>query len=40
MALEKKAKLTGESGVWELQDGVWIKDMATYKIKREGIDSF
>lgn len=40
MALEKKAKLSGESGVWELQDGVWIKDMATYKIKREGVDSF
>lgn len=37
-ALLKKELLRGESGVWNLSEGIWIKKMATFKIKREGIE--
>ncbi len=39
VALTKKGNLQSEGGVWNLQDDVWIKDMSTYKIKREGIEA-
>lgn len=38
VALTKKGNLQSESGAWKLQDDVWIKDMATFRIKREGIE--
>jgi len=38
VALTKKSSLQSETGSWKLQDDVWIKDMATFKIKREGIE--
>lgn len=39
VALSKKGSLQSESGLWKLQDDVWLKDMSTYKIKREGIEA-
>ena len=39
LALTKKGTLQSESGSWRLQDDIWIKDMATFKIKREGIEA-
>ncbi|MBC7428929.1 MAG: ABC transporter substrate-binding protein [Bacteriovorax sp.] len=39
VALTKKASLQSESGLFKLQDDVWLKDMSTYKIKREGIEA-
>lgn len=30
--------IVGESGQWSLVDGVWIKKLSTFKIKREGIE--
>lgn len=38
VALSKKGNLQSETGAWKLLDDVWIKDMATFKIKREGIE--
>ncbi|MEA9354997.1 ABC transporter substrate-binding protein [Bacteriovorax sp. PP10] len=38
VALSKKGNLQSETGAWKLQDDIWIKDMATFKIKREGIE--
>jgi ABC-type branched-subunit amino acid transport system substrate-binding protein len=38
VALAKKGNLQSETGAWKLQDDIWIKDMATFKIKREGIE--
>ena len=38
--LSKKKSIIGESGTWNLDDDVWIKDMATFKIKREGVENF
>lgn len=38
LALTKKGSLQSESGAWKLQDDVWIKDMSTFRIKREGIE--
>lgn len=38
VALSKKGTLQSETGAWKLQDDIWIKDMATFKIKREGIE--
>lgn len=38
VALTKKGSLQSETGAWKLQDDIWIKDMATFKIKREGIE--
>lgn len=39
MALTKKESLKSESGIWRLQDDIWLKDMSTFKIKREGIEA-
>ena len=30
--------LKGESGSWVLTEDVWIKQMTTYRLKREGIE--
>lgn len=38
VALTKKGTLQSESGAWKLQDDIWIKDMSTFRIKREGIE--
>ena len=38
VALTKKETLKGENGLWKLQDDIWMKDMSTFKIKREGIE--
>jgi ABC-type branched-subunit amino acid transport system substrate-binding protein len=39
LALTKKGTLHSESGAWKLQDDVWLKDMSTFRIKREGIEA-
>lgn len=39
LALIKKESLKSESGSWKLQDDIWIKDLSTFKIKREGIEA-
>jgi ABC-type branched-subunit amino acid transport system substrate-binding protein len=39
LALTKKGLLVSESGTWKLQDDVWLKDMSTFRIKREGIEA-
>jgi tetratricopeptide (TPR) repeat protein len=39
MTLAKKSGIQGESGSWKLDEDVWLKDMATFKIKRDGVDS-
>ena len=38
LALIKKGSLQSETGKWRLEDGVWIKNMNTFRIKREGIE--
>jgi ABC-type branched-subunit amino acid transport system substrate-binding protein len=38
IALTKKEMLSSASGSWKLIDDVWMKDLGTYKIKREGIE--
>ncbi len=37
LALLNSKKMRGESGIWSLEDDIWIKDMNTYRIKRDGI---
>jgi ABC-type branched-subunit amino acid transport system substrate-binding protein len=39
LALTKKSTLQSESGSWKLQDDVWLKDMSTFRIRREGIEA-
>ncbi|MGZ3808138.1 MAG: ABC transporter substrate-binding protein [Bacteriovorax sp.] len=39
LALGKKGSIQGESGTWKLYDDIWMKDMATFKIKREGVEA-
>lgn len=39
-ALTKKATLVGESGTWKLDEGIWIKNLSLYKIKREGVENY
>lgn len=39
LALAKKASIQGESGLWKLDEDIWVKDMATFKIKRDGIEA-
>lgn len=39
LSLAKKSNIQGESGLWKLEEDVWMKDMATFKIKRDGIES-
>jgi ABC-type branched-subunit amino acid transport system substrate-binding protein len=39
VALEKKETLQGESGNWKLNDGIWIKELSGFKIKRDGVEA-
>lgn len=39
VALAKKELLQSESGKWKLQDDVWLKEMTTFRIRREGIEA-
>ena len=39
LSLSKKQSIQGESGLWKLDEDIWVKDMATFKIKREGIEA-
>lgn len=39
-ALMSKDSLVGESGTWKLSDGVWIKGLSMFKIKREGVENY
>lgn len=39
LALIKKENLKSESGSWKLADDIWMKDMSTFRIKREGIEA-
>ena len=39
LALIKKENLKSESGSWKLTDDIWMKDMSTFRIKREGIEA-
>jgi ABC-type branched-subunit amino acid transport system substrate-binding protein/Tfp pilus assembly protein PilF len=39
LALTKKAGIQGESGSWKLDDNIWMKDIATFKIKRDGVEA-
>lgn len=38
VALSKKGVLKGENGEWKLHDDIWLKDLSTFRIKREGIE--
>lgn len=37
LELVKKEALRAESGTWKLSEDIWIKEVNTYKIKREGV---
>ena len=39
LALAKKEHIQGESGIWKLDEDIWMKDMATFKIKRDGVEA-
>ncbi|MBC7537183.1 MAG: ABC transporter substrate-binding protein [Bacteriovorax sp.] len=39
LALAKKTSIQGESGLWKLDEDIWMKDMATFKIKRDGVEA-
>ena len=39
LALAKKVSIQGESGLWKLDEDIWMKDMATFKIKRDGVEA-
>lgn len=39
LALSKKNAIQGESGTWKLDEDIWMKDMATFKIKRDGVEA-
>lgn len=39
LALLKKENLKSESGSWKLTDDIWMKDMSTFRIRREGIEA-
>lgn len=38
VALTKKNQLESENGKWVLVDDIWLKDMSTFRIRREGIE--
>lgn len=40
LSLKKRGTFVGESGSFKLDDGIWIKNLAMFKIKREGIEPF
>lgn len=37
--LLKQGSFKSESGSWKLEDDIWMKQMGTFKIKREGIET-
>lgn len=39
LALAKKASIQGESGLWKLDEDIWVKEMATFRIKRDGTEA-
>lgn len=39
LALAKKSSIQGESGLWKLDEDIWVKDMATFRIKRDGTEA-
>jgi ABC-type branched-subunit amino acid transport system substrate-binding protein len=39
LALAKKSSIQGESGLWKLNEDIWVKDMSTFKIKRDGVEA-
>jgi ABC-type branched-subunit amino acid transport system substrate-binding protein len=39
ITIAKKASIQGESGLWKLDEDIWVKEMATFKIKRDGTES-
>lgn len=39
LSLGKKETIKGESGQWKLDEDIWIKDMSTFKIKRDGVEA-
>ena len=39
LALAKKVNIQGESGQWKLDEDIWMKDMSTFKIKRDGVEA-
>ncbi len=39
LSLEKLGTFKGESGKWKLDEDVWLKDLSTFKIKRDGVES-
>jgi ABC-type branched-subunit amino acid transport system substrate-binding protein len=39
LSLAKKSSIQGESGLWKLDEDIWVKDMATFKIKRDGVEA-
>jgi hypothetical protein len=39
LSLAKNATIQGESGLWKLDEDIWVKDMATFKIKRDGTEA-
>lgn len=39
LSLGKKGTIKGESGQWKLDEDIWIKDMSTFKIKRDGVEA-
>ena len=39
VALTKRNQLKSESGLWNLKDDIWVKDMSTFRIRREGIEA-
>ena len=39
LALAKKTTIQGESGQWKLDEDIWMKNMATFKIKRDGVEA-
>ncbi|MFA6236998.1 MAG: ABC transporter substrate-binding protein [Bacteriovorax sp.] len=40
LALAKRSSIQGESGLWKLDEDIWIKNLATFKIKRDGTEPF
>jgi hypothetical protein len=38
VSLKKRGTFVGESGSFKLDDGIWIKNLAMFKIRREGIE--
>jgi outer membrane PBP1 activator LpoA protein len=39
LVLAKKMMIQGESGLWKLNEDIWMKEMSTFKIKRDGVEA-